>query len=80
MPSRLNGSIHSRGSESGTITGRRTITGQLHTLPVGSDSYQGVDLTNLVHGENVERIVTISQSDYDALPERDSKTLYVVGG
>ena len=65
---------------SGKISGRSAIRGRLHTLPSGSDTYQGVDLTDLVHGTNVERIVSLSKDEYDSLLNKDNTTLYVVGG
>ena len=65
---------------SGKISGRSAIRGQLHTLPNGSGTYQGVDLTDLVHGTNVERIVSLSKDEYDSLLNKDNTTLYVVGG
>ena len=45
----------------GKISGGSKLTGHLHTQPVGSETYQGYKLSDLIHGTEVERVIKLSQ-------------------
>lgn len=64
----------------GKISGGSKLTGRLHTQPVGSDTYQGYNLSDLVHGTEVERVIKLSQAEFDSLLQKDPEILYVVVG
>lgn len=80
----MNSSIHGRlsGGESirGSVSGVDRISGQLHTQPVGSNTYQGYDLSDLVHGTEVQKVIKLTQTEFDSLLLKDPETLYVVVG